>query len=162
NIVHRDLKPGNILVDDAGRPRLLDFGIATLIGVSDADITHTSGGFGMMTPRYASPEQVRGEPVTAASDQYSLGVLLYELLTGCPAHRIATDSPAGIVKAVCDDEVSTPSEAAQAARDAGRRVPVAPDALRGDLDRIVLTAIAKDSAERYASVRAMAEDIQRH
>src|SRR5262245_25208056 len=162
NIVHRDLKPGNILVDDAGRPRLLDFGIAALIGTSDLDITNTSGGFGMMTPRYASPEQVRGEPVTAASDQYSLGVLLYELVTGCPAHRIATGSPAGIVKAVCEDEVPTPSAAAQAAREAGRLVPVAPEALRGDLDRIVLTAVAKDPEQRYASVRAMAEDTQRY
>ena len=159
-IVHRDLKPGNILVDATGRVRLLDFGIATLAGGGEHAITAT--GAGMMTPRYASPEQVRGEPVTAASDQYSLGVLLYELLTACPAHRIATDSPAGIIKAVCEDEVPTPSEAAHAAQVAGRHVPVPPGDLKGDIDRIVLTAVAKDPPQRYVSVQALAEDIQRY
>src|SRR5262249_39689433 len=115
-VVHRDLKPGNILVDESGRPRLLDFGIATLIGSSDPGMTQTSGGLGLMTPRYASPEQVKGASVTPASDQYSLGVLLYELVSGCPAHRIATDSPAGILKAVCEDDVPAPSAAAEAAQ----------------------------------------------
>src|SRR5262245_6245902 len=161
-IVHRDLKPGNILVDATGRARLLDFGIATLAGAADQPGTATATGAGMMTPRYASPEQVRGEPVTVASDQYSLGVLLYELLTDRPAHRIATDSPAGIIKAVCEDDVPMPSEAAQAAQEAGGRVPVPPADLKGDLDRIVLTAVAKDPALRYASVQAMAEDVQRY
>src|SRR5262245_58512137 len=153
-IVHRDLKPGNILVDATGRVRLLDFGISTLVGNEDRAITATTTGAGMMTPRYASPEQVRGELVTAASDLYSLGVLLYELLTTCPAHRIVTDSPAGILKAVCEDDVVMPSEAAQAAQLAGRPVPVPPEDLKGDLNRLVLTAIAKDPALRYASVRA--------
>jgi eukaryotic-like serine/threonine-protein kinase len=163
HIVHRDLKPGNILVDGAGRVRLLDFGISTLVGSEDRAITTTTTmGAGMMTPRYASPEQVRGELVTATSDLYSLGVLLYELLTASPAHRIATDSPAGILKAVCEDEVPMPSEAAQAAQEAGRLVPVAPADLRGDLNRLVLTALAKDPTLRYASARAMAEDIQRY
>ena len=161
-IVHRDLKPGNILVDATGRARLLDFGISTLADHRDRAVTATTTGAGLMTPRYASPEQVRGEPLTAASDLYSLGVLLYELLTASPAHRIATESPAGILKAVCEDAVPRPSEAAQAAQEAGRHVPVPPGDLKGDLDRIVLTAIAKDPALRYASVRTMAEDIQRY
>ncbi len=161
-IVHRDLKPGNIVVDASGRPRLLDFGIATLVGAQDHAITQTAGGLGMMTPRYASPEQVKGEPVTPASDQYSLGVLLYELLTDCPAHHIATDSPAAVLKAVCEDEVPAPSAAAQAAQTAGRSVPVPPGELRGDLDHIVLMAVAKDPARRYETVQAMAADILRY
>src|SRR5262249_57862544 len=79
-----------------------------------------------------------------------------------PAHRIATDSPAAIIKAVCDDDAPMPSEAAQAAQEAGRQVPIPPVDLKGDLDRIVVTAVAKEPALRYASVQAMAEDIQRY
>ena len=161
-IVHRDLKPGNILVDESGRPRLLDFGIARLVGTGDSGITMTTGGLGLMTPRYASPEHVKGEAVAPASDQYSLGVILYEMLTGCAAHRIATDSPAAILKAVCDDEVPAPSVAAQAAQEAGRAVPVLPADLSGDLDRVLMMAMAKDPADRYASVSAMAADINRY
>ncbi|MGH9796038.1 MAG: serine/threonine-protein kinase [Candidatus Acidiferrales bacterium] len=105
-IVHRDLKPNNILVDEQGQPRLLDFGIAKLVEEGEEDLTVTAGGLGMLTPQYASPEQVKGEPVTVASDVYALGVLLYELLTGCPAHQIASLSPAALLKTVCEDEVS--------------------------------------------------------
>ena len=114
-IVHRDLKPGNILVDKHGRPRLLDFGIAKLMDAEDRNATVTAGGHGLLTPRYSSPEQVKGEPVTAVSDVYSLGLLLYELLTGCAAHRLASDSPGAIVRAVCDDDIPAP------ARQLGRR-----------------------------------------
>ena len=158
-IVHRDLKPGNILVDGSGRPRLLDFGIATLVGEDDHAIAVTTTGAGMMTPRYASPEQVRGEPATPASDIYSLGVMLYELVTGCAAHKLASDSPAAIVKAVCEDEVMAPSQAAEAARRAGRAVPIDPGELAGAVDRIVLRAVAKEPGQRYASALGMAADL---
>jgi serine/threonine protein kinase/Tfp pilus assembly protein PilF len=160
-IVHRDLKPANIVVDTSGRPRLLDFGVATLAAGVDLAVSETTGA-GPMTPRYASPEQVRGEAVTPASDQYSLGVVLYEVLTGCPAHRIATDSPAAIIKAICDDDVPMPSEAAEAVARSARPAPVPASDLRGDLDRIVLSALAKDPADRYPSVRALAADLQRY
>jgi TolB-like protein/Tfp pilus assembly protein PilF len=162
NVVHRDLKPGNILVDAAGRPRLLDFGIATLASMGDQPITQTAAGMWMMTPGYASPEQVRGEPATPASDQYSLGVILYELLTGCPAHRLTNDSPAAVVKAVCDDEVVAPSKAAQTAESRGERVPVPSSELKGGLERIVLRAVAKAPQDRFRSVAALSAEIERY
>ena len=158
-IVHRDLKPGNILVDKHGRPRLLDFGIAKLMDAEDRNATVTAGGHGLLTPRYSSPEQVKGEPVTAVSDVYSLGLLLYELLTGCAAHRLASDSPGAIVRAVCDDDIPAPSQAARTALEVGSTVPIAPAELTADLDRIVLTAVEKDPRRRYASVQALAADI---
>ena len=164
-IVHRDLKPTNILVDKEGRPRLLDFGIAKLVGAGESpagrDLTST-GGFGMLTPRYASPEQVKGEPITAASDVYSLGVIFYELLTGCAVHRTTGDSPAAILKAVCDGDVTAPSRAAAAVQAAGGNVPIAPDALRGDIDRVSLQAIEKDPRRRYESVAALRTDLERY
>jgi eukaryotic-like serine/threonine-protein kinase len=160
-IVHRDLKPGNILVDASGRPRLLDFGIATLIGADDRPLAITATGSGLMTPGYASPEQVRGAPVTPASDIYSLGVILYELLTGCAAHQLASDSPAAIVKAVCEDETIAPSAAARAAQEAGRAVPIDPGELNDAIDRIVLRAVAKDPERRHPSAEAMAAEVNR-
>jgi eukaryotic-like serine/threonine-protein kinase len=165
-VVHRDLKPSNILVDSQARPRLLDFGIAKLTGAGESaarpDGTATTGGFGMLTPRYASPEHVKGEPVTTSSDVYSLGVILYELLTGCAVHRTTSDSPAAILKAICVDDVLPPSQAAAAAEASGALVPIAPDSLKGDLDRIVLMALEKDPRRRYASARALADDLHRH
>jgi TolB-like protein/tRNA A-37 threonylcarbamoyl transferase component Bud32 len=163
-IVHRDLKPNNILVDADGRPRLLDFGIAKLASPDEPgtrrDLTST-GGFGILTPRYASPEHVKGEPITVSSDVYSLGVILYELLTGCAVHRATGASPAEILKAICKDEVAPPSRAA-AAQQSRASVPIAPHVLEGDLDRIVLMALDKDPRQRYPSVDALAADIQRY
>jgi TolB-like protein/Tfp pilus assembly protein PilF len=160
-IVHRDLKPSNILVDTQGRPRLLDFGIAALTAL-DADASVSSGGLGALTPQYASPEQVRGEPVTVASDVYCLGLVLYELLTGRPAHTMPNLSPGAVVKAVCEAEVTPLAQAAQAARARGSTSALPPEVLDTDLDRIVLMALEKAPARRYASVRALAADVERY
>ena len=159
-VVHRDLKPGNILVDKQGRPRLLDFGIAKLMDAEDRTATGTAGGHGLLTPRYSSPEQVKGEPVTPVSDVYSLGLLLFELLTGCAAHQLSGDSPMAIVRAVCDEDIRPPSHAARTALERGSPVPVPPEQLTSQLDRIVLTAVEKDPGRRYASVQALAADIR--
>ena len=157
-IVHRDLKPGNIFIDAHGRPRLLDFGIAGLLGRGDASVTVQGGG--ILTPLYASPEQVRAEPVTPRSDVYSLGAILFELLTGRTVHRFAGDSLAEIVRAVCDDDVLPPSQAAREAVRDGQAVPVPPEALQGGIDRVVLMALEKDPGRRYISVAAFADDIR--
>lgn len=151
-IVHRDLKPGNILVTNEGIPKLLDFGVAQLVQPEESTgatpRTYTTAW--LLTPDYASPEQIRGEPVTAASDVYSLGGVLYELLTGKRAHRINGRSAAEIERAVCQAEVETPSAAA------GLRE------LRGDLDNILRMALRKEPERRYSSVERLAEDLRRH
>jgi len=148
-VVHRDLKPGNILVKADGTPKLLDFGICKmLIGGAEAEATAQ-----MMTPDYASPEQVRGDPITIASDIYSLGAVLYELLTGAKPHKIDQYSPQALVKAVCEDEVIRPSLAARGAG-LGRQ-------LSGDLDTILLKVLQKDPGRRYDSVEQFAEDLGR-
>lgn len=152
-IVHRDLKPGNILVDKAGSVKLLDFGIARVLS-DTADQTITVAGAQMLTPEYASPEQVRGEPVTTATDVYSLGIILYELLTGQKAQVVEETSLAGIAKAVCEKQPVRPSIAA------GRDGAVRGRDLRGDLDNIILKAIHKDRERRYPSVDQLADDIR--
>ncbi len=152
-VIHRDLKPANILVDANGTPKLLDFGIAKLLSAGeDGDEPPTQTLAPMMTPEYASPEQIRGEPVTTASDVYSLGVLLYELLTGSRPYAVRTESLEEIVRAVCTVEPPSPSAAASS-RGAE---------LRGDLDTIVLKALRKEPARRYLSAQEMAEDVRRY
>jgi eukaryotic-like serine/threonine-protein kinase len=152
-VVHRDLKPDNILVTPGGAPKLLDFGIAKLLAAGvDPDAAPTATLLPMMTPEYASPEQVRGEPVTTASDVYSLGVLLYELLAGRRPYAVNSDSMEGIVNSVCRTEPPPPSAARTSAA----------SELKGDLDTIVLKALRKEPARRYASVQELADDIQRH
>ena len=143
-VVHRDLKPGNILVTPDGTPKLLDFGIAKLLE-PDADVTLTS--VRLMTPECASPEQVRGQPITTASDIYSLGVLLYHLLTGESPYRFTTWTPQEIERVVCEEESKRPSVV--------RSLPQ-------DLDNIVLKAMHKDPARRYASAEQLSEDIRRY
>jgi serine/threonine-protein kinase len=146
-VVHRDLKPSNILVTREGRVKLLDFGIARLLEDDPADTGLTSAGRQVLTLSHASPEQVRGEPVTTASDVYSLGVLLYELLTGRSPYGPAGASRTTLERAVLETEPAPPS--------AGRE-------LSRDLDAIVLTALHKAPAERYPSVEAFAQDVRSH
>lgn len=179
-VVHRDLKPSNILVTAEGVPKLLDFGIAKLMKpelfTNAFDATRIE--FRLMTPGYASPEQVRGEPVTTASDVYSLGVILYELLTSLRPYQVKTDSPAEILRAVCDQEPSKPSSAIIRMESLGAREKNAtPESraqmrgtvperlkrqLRGDLDTIVLKALRKEPSRRYVSAEQLSEDLRRH
>jgi serine/threonine protein kinase len=152
-IVHRDLKPGNILVDRSGSVKLLDFGIARVLSET-MDQTVTVAGAQMLTPEYASPEQVRGEPVTTATDVYSLGIVLYEILTGRKAQLIQETSLAGIARAVCDTAPIRPSQAAEGGGQIRGRE------LRGDLDNVILKAVHKDREQRYSSVEQFADDIR--
>ncbi|HET8834748.1 MAG TPA: protein kinase, partial [Gemmatimonadales bacterium] len=151
-IIHRDVKPSNILVTDQGEPRLLDFGIAKLLAPDGqaASLTRRSERF--LTPEYASPEQIRGEPVGAASDVYALGVLLYELLTGQRPFRRRTAFE--LERAVLEEDPTRPSEVARG-EPLRRR-------LKGDLDAIVLTAMNKEPERRYPGAAELAADVRRH
>ncbi len=169
-VVHRDLKPGNILVTPDGNPKLLDFGIATILnlGVTSGAAKMTVASQRLMTPEYASPEQVRGEPVTTATDVYSLGVILYELLTGRQPYRFKTRTPQEVAEVICTQEPEKPStavsreEAGPAAEFRGDRPEQLRKRLRGDLDNVVLKALDKDVHRRYSSVDQFDEDIRRH
>jgi serine/threonine protein kinase len=153
-IVHRDLKPGNILVDDTGTPKLLDFGLSKLLHSELTDPADPQE-MAMATPDYASPEQITGDPVTAASDIYSLGAVLYELLCGARPHRIQRPGPAALEQAICVEPTVPPSAAVAHVRPLSRR-------LAGDLDSIVLRAMQKDPERRYSSVERFADDLRRH
>lgn len=163
-IVHRDLKPGNVLVDTNGNPRLLDFGIAKLV-----DPLHESGTasdtqttvLGTMTPAYASPEQIRRLPITTRSDIYSLGVILYQLLSGKRPYDTGQMTPAQVERMVCDTEPPTLSRALQD----GDATPGYAQPLRRlsqDLDRIVAKALHKEPERRYGSAQELADDLRRH
>jgi serine/threonine-protein kinase len=153
-VVHRDLKPANILVSADGQARLLDFGIAKLLDEGQAKETRATELSGRaLTPDYASPEQILGEPLTIASDVYSLGVILYELLSGHRPYKLQRDSRGALEDAIVAADPAQPSDAADAA---SRK------SLRGDLDTIVLKALKKKPAERYPTVHALLDDIERY
>jgi tetratricopeptide (TPR) repeat protein len=153
-VVHRDLKPANILVDVECIPKLLDFGIAKLLAGTPLPLgfEETRTGQRLMTPQYASPEQVTGGAITTATDVYALGVLLYVLLTGRLPYRVAAERLGDLERAITERPPEPPSQAAPRLR----------RALAGDLDNIVLTALRKEASQRYPSVDLLAEDLRRH
>ena len=181
-VIHRDIKPSNILVTSDRRVKLLDFGIAKLLNptLGSVDQPYTQAEWRVMTPEYASPEQVRGESLTTASDVYALGVLLYELLSGRPAHRLTSGSPQDLTDIIVKRDPLLPSVSVRSPeppRSDAHASPATPEAvaaergvtverlrrrLEGDLDAIMMMALRKESARRYGSVDLMWEDIQRH
>lgn len=171
-IVHRDIKPSNILVTPGGTAKLLDFGIAKILapsGSGDA-VARTGTGLRLMSAPYASPEQIRGDSISIATDVYSLGVLLYELLTGRLPYEVGRDRPHALPDAIVSTEPARPSAAVArgktGALEAARARGTTPQRLRrllsGDLDNICALALRKDPEKRYPSVEALAEDVRRH
>ena len=165
HVIHRDLKPSNILVTESGQVRLLDFGVAKLLAEPDEHTQLTQLYGRALTPDYASPELVRGEAVDPASDIYSLGVVLYELLAGSRPYRIkAGASQAMLERAITEAQIQRPSTqlAPEAGLARGTTRQRLARRLRGDLDAIVLKALCRDRQQRYASASALADDLQRH
>jgi len=184
-VVHRDLKPSNMLITADGTPKLLDFGIAKLLSpeLSDDTSEHTLTELRILTPDYASPEQVRGETLTTTSDIYSLGVVLYELLTGHRPYHLINHAPHELARVIGEQQPAKPSTAAASVEiltrgdDTKPQTAITPEAvsrardtqpdklhrlLSGDLDNVILMAMRKEPARRYSSVGQFSEDIRRH
>jgi eukaryotic-like serine/threonine-protein kinase len=157
-IVHRDLKPGNILITTDGNVKLLDFGVAKTLNANDIlgeAVPLTKEGLLPLTPTYASPEQVRGEAITTASDIYQIGIILYELLTGVRPYEIKGRSPAETEHIICEEEPTRPSNAVP-------KKSLLHKQLYGDLDTIVMKALCKEADRRYDSAEQLASDIRRY